>query len=128
AGVSNAVEGSLTIIDEMFGQDITNAVISDIHYPGSQIKTSHQSIAISSYDKWIIAKKVIFKSNRKLGILLENGMNEFKMISILDTYGRTFPKSFKTFYTNDSIVQSKYGLTFVSTGNNRMENLDELHI
>ena len=55
-------------------------------------------------------------------------MNEFKMISILDTYGRTFPKSFKTFYINDSIIQSKYGLTFLATGKNNMENLDELHI
>jgi putative intracellular protease/amidase len=128
AGVSNAVEGSLTIINEMFGQDIMKAVISDIHYPESQIKISHQSIAISSNDKWIIAKKVIFKSNKNIGILLENGMNEFKMISILDTYGRTFPKSLKTFYINDSIIQSKYGLTFLSTGKNNMENLDELHI
>jgi putative intracellular protease/amidase len=128
AGVSNAVEGSLTIINELFGQEITNAVISDIHYPETRIKTSHQSIAISTNDKWIIAKKVIFKTNKHIGILLENGMNEFKLISILDTYGRTFPKSFKTFYLNDSFVQSKYGLTFLATGKNNMGNLDELHI
>jgi putative intracellular protease/amidase len=128
AGVSNAVEGSLTIINELFGQETTSTVISDIYYPEMEIKTIHGSAAIDFNDKWIIAKKVIFSPNKNIGILLENGMNEFKMISILDTYGRTFPKSFKAFYLNDSIVQSKYGLTFIATGNNSMKNLDELHI
>ena len=128
AGVSNAVEGSLTIINELFGEETTRAVIADIHYPDSGIKTIHQSTSIDFNDKWTIAKKVMFSQNRNIGILLENGMNEFKVISILDTYGRTFPKSFKVFYLNDSIVQSKYGLTFIATGNNSMKNLDELHI
>ena len=128
AGVSNAVEGSLTIIDELFGPETTRAVISDIDYPETEIRTTHQSAPIDFNDKWIIAKKVIFSPNKNIGILLENGMNEFKLISILDTYGRTFPKSFKVFYLNDSIVQSKYGLTFIATGNSSMKNLDELHI
>ncbi len=128
AGVSNAVEGSLTIINELFGEETTNSVIAEIHYPDKGIKTIHQSVSIDLSDKWIIAKKVIFNPDRNIGILLENGMNEFKMISILDTYGRTFPKSFKVFYLHDSIVHSKYGLTFIATGNNNMNNLDELHI
>ena len=128
AGVSNAVEGSLTIINELFGEETTWAAISDIHYPEPGIRTFHQSTSIDLNDKWTIAKKVMFKQNKNIGILLEDGMNEFKMISILETYARTFPKSFKAIYLNDSIVQSKYGLTFIATGSNSMKNLDELHI
>jgi len=128
AGVSNAVEGSLTIINELFGEETTRAVISDIYYPETDIKTIHRSTPIDFKGKYIIAKKIIFSQNKNIGILLENGMNEFKMISILDTYGRTFPKSFKAFYLRDSIVQSKFGLIFIATANNSMQNLDELHI
>lgn len=128
AGVSNAVEGSLTIINELFGEETVRSVISDINYPETAIRTHHLSTPIDFNDKWIIAKKVVFSQNKNIGILLENGMNEFKMISIIDTYGRTFPKSFKPLYLNDSIVQSKFGLTFIATGNNRTKNLDEIHI
>jgi putative intracellular protease/amidase len=128
AGVSNAVEGSLTIINELFGPETTRNVISEIYYPATEIRTAHLSAPVKFHDKWIIAKKVISSSNKNIGILLENGMNEFKMVSILDTYGRTFPKSFKVFYLNDSIIKSKYGLTFIAVGNNSMKDLDELHI
>ena len=121
AGVSNAVEGSLTIINEMFGEETTMAVISDIHYPEPGIRTNHQSTSIDFNDKWTIAKKVMFRQNNNIGILLENGMNEFKMISILDTYARTFPKSFKAIYLNDSIVQSKLWLNIYCYGKQQYE-------
>ena len=69
----------------------------------------------------------MFKQNKNIGILLENGMNEFKMVSS-STPSPYFPKSFKAIYLNDSIIQSKYDLTFIATGSNSMKNLDELHI
>jgi hypothetical protein len=48
---SNAVEGSLTIINELFGEETTNALIAEIHYPDSVIKTIHQSVSIDLNDK-----------------------------------------------------------------------------
>jgi hypothetical protein len=79
-------------------------------------------------DKFAAAKKVFLKKNRRIGILLENGMDEFTLATILDTYGRTFPASFKTYILHDSTVVTKYGLSFIYTGNNDIKGLYELHL
>ena len=128
AGVSNAVEGSLSVIEEIFGRATTQKVIADIHYPYPEIKSTHQSIAINGNNKFAAAKKILFKRNSEIGMLLKNGINEFAMAGIIDTYGRSFPASFKTFLLNDSTIQTKYGLSLIYTGNNSIEGLNELHV
>ncbi len=128
AGVSNAVDGSLTVIKEIFGVKIMHKVLSNINYPYPKIKLNHQSIALAISDKFSVAKKIFFRKNKNLGILLENGINEFEMATILDTYSRTFPASFKCFILKDSTIQTKYGLTIINTGESIVKNLDELHV
>jgi transcriptional regulator GlxA family with amidase domain len=128
AGVSNAVEGSLTVIDEIFGRATTQKVIADIHYPYTEIKSTHQSIAMNGRNKFAVAKKIFFRKNRDIGVLLDNGINEFSMAGIIDTYGRTFPSSFKTYMLKDSTIRTKYGLSLIYTGNNSIAGLDELHV
>ena len=133
AGVSNAVEGSLTVINELFGEGTMSSVAANIHYPQAQIKTNHQSIAIGFNDKLSIAKKVMFHKNRKLDIMIGNAVNEFELASVLDTYGRSFPAGLKTvslegIRRNDSTVQTKYGLTLVCTGGRSYNMPDELHV
>lgn len=128
AGVSNAVEGSLIVIDELFGSDVMNKVLQDVRYPSPVVKTAHRSVALSGSDKFTALKKVLFRKNRDIGALLDNGINEFDMATILELYGRTFPASFKTCILNGSAVTTKYGLTLISTGDSRMNRLDELHV
>jgi transcriptional regulator GlxA family with amidase domain len=128
AGVSNAVEGSLTVIDELFGHETMQKVLNEIHYPYPEIKSTHQSVALSGGNKFTAAKKIFFKKNRDIGLLLENNINEFEMAALLDTYSRSLPASFKTFILHDSTVQTKYGLTLVCTANRGVKRLDELHV
>jgi transcriptional regulator GlxA family with amidase domain len=128
AGVSNAVEGSLVVIDEIFGSGTTRKVATDINYPHEGIRLTHQSIALNGGNKFAVAKKIFFRRNRDIGVLLENGVNEFTMASMIDTYGRTFPASFKTYILNDTTIRTKYGLALIYTGNNRIKGLDELHV
>ena len=128
AGVSNAVEGSLTVINELFGRETMQKVLANIYYPGNEIKTVHKSITISGRNIFNVVKKIMFRKNRKVGMLLENGMNEFDMASIIETYGRSFPASFTTFNLNDSTIQTKYGLTLVTTGAATIKGFDELHL
>jgi transcriptional regulator GlxA family with amidase domain len=128
AGVSNAVEGSLMVINDMFGAQTMREVAANIHYPHPEILTNHQSVAITFGNEFTIATKVIIQQNRKLGMLLQEGMSEFELVSVLDTYVRTFPKSFKFFTLTDSTIQTKYGLTVMHTGGNDPKNVDELHI
>jgi putative intracellular protease/amidase len=128
AGVSNAVEGSLMVINDLFGDKAMREVAANIHYPHPEILTDHRSIAITFGNEFTIVTKVIIQQNRKLGMLLQEGMSEFELVSVLDTYVRTFPKFFKFFTLADSTIQTKYGLTVMHTGGNDPKNIDELHI
>lgn len=128
AGVSNAVEGSLLVIEELFGAGIRNKAASAVNYPHAETRLAHESIALDGGDKFAAAKKVFLKKNRRIGILLQNGMDEFTLATILDTYGRTFRASFKTCILHDSTIVTKYGLSLIHTGNNDIKGLYELHL
>jgi putative intracellular protease/amidase len=128
AGVSNATEGSLTVINELFGKETMQRVAANIYYPHTEIKTEHQSIAVNSNTKTTILKKVMFKKNKDVGVLLQDGMNEFDLAGVLDTYNRSFPSSCKTFSTTGKTITTKYGLTLIPTGNAHKNNVDELHV
>jgi putative intracellular protease/amidase len=128
AGVSNAVEGSLVVIEELFGAETTQKVAADINYPHKEIKLTHQSIELNVRNKFAAARKVFLRKNRHIGILLENGINEFTMVTILDTYSRTFPVAFRTYILHDTTIQTKHGLTIIYTGKKDIKGLDELHL
>lgn len=128
AGVSNAVEGCLLVIKEMFGSATSKKVAADINYPHEEIRLAHRSIALSGGDELAAAGKVVFKSNKDIGILLDNGINEFTMATIIETYGRTFPTSFKTLILHDSAISTRYGLSIICTAGMDLKGLDELHL
>jgi transcriptional regulator GlxA family with amidase domain len=128
AGVSNAVEGSLLVIEELFGAETAKKAAATINYPHAQTMLEHQSIALNGGNKFAAVRKVFLRRNRNIGILLENGMNEFSMAGILDTYGRTFPASFKTYILGDTTIKTKYGLQVIYTGDNDVKGLNELHL
>ena len=129
AGVSNAVEGSLTIINDLFGEEAMKAVSDSIHYPYAKPKMAHQSIELTTGNNLTIAKKIYFKKNKKLGILIQDDIDEFKLATVLDTYHRTFPGSIETYTTSVKSVTTKHGLTIIPTGDEKeIKNLDELHV
>lgn len=128
AGVSNAVEGSLTVINELFGTETTKKVAADVNYPYEEIRLSHKSIALTGGNKFEVIKKIFFQKNKDIAVLLQNGMSEFAMASMIDTYGRTFPASFKTYILNDTAIHTRYGLSLIHTGDNSIKGLDELNV
>lgn len=128
AGVSNAVEGSLMLIKKMFDEKTMLEVEKMINYPHLEPRIEHQSVKINLNNKLTILKKVLFKKNQNIGVLLQDGVDEFSLASILDTYNRTFPKSINSFTLNDMSIKSKYGLTLVPTQRFEEINADEIHI
>lgn len=84
-GVSNAVEGSLTIIKELFGKETLQKVMEDVKYPYAEIKMQHKSIAVETRSKFTIAKKLVFTKNRKVGVLVQEGANELELAAVIDT-------------------------------------------
>ena len=60
--------------------------------------------------------------------MLQDGINEFELAGLIDTYTRTLPASIETFVNNSSSVISKYGLVIYPTGNFHDKNFDEVHV
>lgn len=71
---------------------------------------------------------MLFSKNIKVGVLLQNGANEFQLASILDTYSRTLPAGFESHILHGTTVKTKYGLTLVSTQQTELNTLSELHV
>lgn len=128
AGVSNATDGTLVVIKKLFGLDIMRKVCADIGYMHPLPKTEHQSNTFKFSDKVAVGKKIIFRRNKKVGVLLRDTVNEFVLAGIMDTYNRTFPKSIESFSVNDQPIRSKYGLMLIPTGKMGKADLDEFHI
>lgn len=129
AGVSNAVEGSLAVIEEEFGKEIMLRVLNSIYYPYSNIRKDHKSIPIGWKDKAAIVKKVFFHNDPKIGVFIQDGIDEFALSAVLDSYNRSFPSSIKTYSIQQSPTTTKFGLVILPTGNtSEINNLDELHV
>lgn len=128
AGVANATEGSLTVIRELFGQVIMERVMSDIHYPHSEIQKDHQNLRIDGNSIYVGLRKGKIKKTEKVGVLLQNGISEFDLAAILDCYYRSFPSSLDTFIVGSKTVTSKYGLTLIATGDATNHLITELHV
>lgn len=128
AGVSNATEGSLLVIRNLFGEEVMRKLIADVKYPYSEPRLEHRSETFSFGDKATVGRKIIFRKNKKLGFLLRDGINEFELAAIMDTYNRTFPKSLHSFSADNGSIKSRYGLTLIPTGKLYKTQLDELHL
>jgi hypothetical protein len=102
------------VINELFGRETMLDVLANVNYPHADVKAEHRSIAITSGNKATVAKKLMFRKNRNIGLLLDNGVSEFDMVSVIDTYSRTFPETFTIYSATDSVIQTKHGLTLVS--------------
>ncbi|MBV8252087.1 MAG: DJ-1/PfpI family protein [Chitinophaga sp.] len=128
SGVSNAVDGSLMVINKLFGEGTMQQVMSAIHYPHTTVPQHHDSRVIGSAAKWRIARKIFFESNKKIGLLLENNLDELTIAGILDTYYRTFPAAVNSYTMDNLPICSKFGLTIIPTGNIVKDKPDELHM
>jgi putative intracellular protease/amidase len=128
AGVSNATDGSLTVINKLFGAAIMKKVIDDIGYPYQFPGREHRSNIVDFGDKVSIGKKIFFRQNKKIGVLLHDGIDEFQLAGVMDTYNRTFPQSIESISNNGLPVTTKYGLMLIPTAKHGSTRLDELHI
>jgi putative intracellular protease/amidase len=128
AGVANATEGSLTVINDLFGRATMQETLSGIHYPYVEIQKQHQNLVIADNIIYKGLRKGTIKKTEKVGVLLQNGVSEIDLAAILDTYYRSFPASLETFIANGKTVTSKYGLTLLATGDANSNTCTELHV
>lgn len=129
AGVSNATEGSLALIRDMFGDTVMQAVMKQVDYRFDSLKTSHHSEVVSPADKSAFVKKVLFRNDPDIGVLLQEGVDEFKLAAILDSYHRSFPASIKTYSVANAAVTSRFGLVILPSGDaSGIVQTNEMHV
>ncbi|QSE98673.1 DJ-1/PfpI family protein [Fulvivirga lutea] len=117
AGVSNAVEGSLKVIKDFFGEEAQLELINHINYPQQIITDEHKGEAITFGQKLKILKKSMFSSKEQIGVILHEGISEFNLAATLDVYYRSFPHEIKSFSSKNMAVTTKHGLRIYPTGN-----------
>jgi transcriptional regulator GlxA family with amidase domain len=129
AGVSNATEGSLAMIRDVFGEQTMQRVMKQVYYPHATLRTNHESIAIDGRNKKHILSKVLFKKDDKVAVLLQEGVDEFKLAAILDAYHRTFPATLHTYAVSPEGVTSRFGLRIMPSAHiQQLPKSDEVHI
>ena len=128
AGVSNAVEGSLAVIHELFGTETMKSVLKKINYYKGDVPKEHNSMAVNRSAIVSGFTKVVFEKHKNVGVLLQDGISEFKLAGIFDSYTRTLPCSIRAFVTNGATVTTEYGLTLIPTGDIKLSGIDELHV
>ena len=128
AGVSNATDGSLKVIQRLFGRETMLQVLKNIHYPHKEIAQDHFSNALTGSSKLSVLKKVLFKENKTVGILLQNGMNEMDLAALFDINARTMPASILAIVAEGNSIITKHRLTIVSTDKITPGRIDELHV
>ena len=128
AGVSNATDGSLKVIQRLFGRETMLEVLNKINYPHKDIRQDHISNALTGSAKLSVLNKVLFKENKTVGILLQNGMNEMDLAALFDINARTMPASILAIVAEGTSVTTKHGLTVVSIDKINPGKIDELHV
>ncbi|GBF49482.1 hypothetical protein LPTSP4_09950 [Leptospira ryugenii] len=127
AGVSNAVDGTLYIIKDLYGDGVYEKTKAKIKYPHMDLvrRGANASLDFDAYFE--IFKKVFLRDNKRIGVFLEDGIDEFMLAAILDSNARTFPESIDTFTQQKSYVLSKGGLVFFPTKLDSSFPFDEIH-
>ena len=127
-GVSNATDGSLKVIQRLFGRETMLEVLNKVNYPHKDIRQAHISKALTGPAKLSVLNKVLFKENKTVGILLQNGMNEMDLAALFDITARTMPASILAVIARGNSITTKHGLTVVSIDKIKPGKIDELHI
>ncbi len=128
AGVSNATDGSLKVIQRLFGRETMLEILKKINYPHKDIRQDHISDALTGSAKLSVLNKVLFKENKNVGILPQNGMNEMDLAALFDINARTMPASILAVVTEGNSITTKHGLTIISTDRINSGKINELHV
>src|SRR5688572_3591604 len=127
-GVSNATDGSLKVIQRSFGRETMLKILNNVKYPHKDVKQDHISNTLTLSSKLSVLNKVLFKDNKTVGILLQNGMSEMDLAALFDINARTMPASILAVVAEGNSITTKHGLTIVSIDKINPGKIDELHV
>lgn len=128
AGVSNATNGSLAVIEKLFGHETMVRVSERVNYPASRLKLNHTSKEVDKLAMLTGLRKVLFNRNKKIAVLLQDGVNEIDLAAVFDIYSRTIPASIIGVNADDIPVTTKHGLIVLPKSKLIPGEIDELHV
>lgn len=127
-GVSNAADGSLTVIEKLFGHETMLSVLEKVNYPHADIHKSHISNSLNTSAIISGLNKVLFRQNKTVGVLMQNNVSEMELGAVFDIYARTLPSSIVGVMPESNTITTRHGLTVLSTDKIIPDEIDELHI
>jgi putative intracellular protease/amidase len=127
-GISNAADGSLAVIQKLFGYETMLKVLQSANYPLDSLQTSHTSIALNTSGMITAFLKMLFKENKRICVVLQNGANEMDLAAVYDTYNRTLPESVQSFIQDGHSITTRHGLVVLPTDKIDPREIDELHL
>jgi hypothetical protein len=127
-GISNAANGSLAVIEKLFGHEAMSRVLKTVNYPHDSLQTSHASIALNTSGMITAFVKMLFRDNKRIGVVLQNGVNEMELATVYDTYNRALPESVQSIIQDGNSITTKHGLTVLSMDKIVPEQIDQLHL
>ena len=127
-GISNAANGSLAVIEKLFGHEAMLKVLKSVKYPYDSIQKSHNSVALNTSGKITAFVKMLFKENKRIGVVLQNGVNEMELATIYDIYNRTLPASVESIIQHGNSITTRHGLTILSMDKIIPDQIDQLHL
>lgn len=129
AGTVNGIEGSLMVIEDLFGKATMKRVADGIRYPHQEIRIEHENRTPGVIPILHGLGKVLFGNDRRIALLLQDGIDELDLSMMLNVYVRSIPESINTVVANGSSVTTRHGLTLIETLNEREEqDIEELHV
>ncbi|HEX6334163.1 MAG TPA: DJ-1/PfpI family protein [Flavisolibacter sp.] len=129
AGVSNAADGSLAVIRDVFGEGTMKKVMEDIRYPHDSLVTRHESRVVGTGNRRDILANVFFKKNPDVAVLLQDGIDEFRLSAVLDAYHRMFPSTLHTYSMRAEGVTGRFGMRILPTNDlSSIAGTDEIHV
>lgn len=127
-GVSNATDGTLAVINKVFGRQTMKRIMKQVHYPHKQLNLTHKSQPLSIGPKFAALYKMIFKKNKTVGVLLQNGVSEMDLGAVFDIYARSMPSAILAVPGDDNMIRTKHGLRVITMDSVYANEVDELHV
>jgi transcriptional regulator GlxA family with amidase domain len=127
-GISNAADGSLAVIEKLFGHETMLKVLRTVHFPQDNLQTQHASTALNTSGKMTALMKMLFKENKHIGVLLQDSVNELELAAVYDVYNRSLPLSVQTILPNGQPVRSCHGLCLFTDDKVVPAKIEELHL
>lgn len=116
--VTGSIEGSLRVVEKLVSTDKATEIAEKLgYYYTKSLNLPHTSIELSD-SVWLFTALYPW-TKKNIGVLIDDGVDEIELASILDTYPRSFTAVTYIYSQDNKVVRSKNNLFLVPRFNSK---------